>query len=199
MKTGKLYRQVFIEGKEDLPKEGKTWYFTMTKGGILQGAYCPQTKELKNYWIEVIDWYLEPLLESQGMPSDEDVIETIGDALYATEKFPPEQCDELASGILLYMKESEWFKSRLAPQQEPVTDEEIEKLLGRLLYGQYSEDQTEDYLMRKLILDEWMRGKLPDRGLREELIKFLNKREHDINLCTKNDIDSVDEYLKTHQ
>lgn len=44
--------------------------------------------------------------------SDEEIKEPIQDALYATNKFTTDECDELSNGILQYLKET-WLKSKL--------------------------------------------------------------------------------------
>jgi hypothetical protein len=85
----------------------------------------------------------------------------------------------------------DWFLLPL-PDAE-ITDEEIEKLLDKLLLGQYAESQIDDYLARKRILDEWLRSR-SHSDLREELIKFECHNHPETNMSHTN-VMRVDEYL----
>jgi hypothetical protein len=65
MKTGKLYRQVFIESEDDLPKK-KRWYTIKPKENHLQTMiFAPKSDYDRNYWMKYIDWYLLPVEQSE--------------------------------------------------------------------------------------------------------------------------------------
>jgi hypothetical protein len=76
MKTGQKYIQVFIESEKDLPKE-KGYYMSRDKNSpnndIEWQRFNPKMPfdELKDYWIQNIDWYLQPLPDEPEINDEE--------------------------------------------------------------------------------------------------------------------------------
>ena len=66
MKTGKLYRQVFIESEDDLPKEDGEYFVSYVN--IECKLYILGFNFLKTNiqkWLTEVDWYLLPVEQSQ--------------------------------------------------------------------------------------------------------------------------------------
>jgi hypothetical protein len=76
----KIYKQKFIEGKEDnLPKEAGFYFIGYSRVEIIDSlrynpneditkAFC-HYKESSEYWLEFIDWYFQPV----EIPSEEEI------------------------------------------------------------------------------------------------------------------------------
>jgi hypothetical protein len=194
MKTGKLYRQVFIEGKEkNLPKESCNHIFAQLRYNeeqryetinFIKSIPIGKSKIKTgndDWWLHNVDWYLQPLPESQaqGMPTywiDKDMIDF---ALYFWEH--GEGKTATRDGAIYHFNK---FKSRLAPSKEidintpffgnsgakvpeqTVTDEEIDRESGKRYY--MNENTEYDKIFEEGA--KWMRDKLPDRELSENRI-----------------------------
>jgi hypothetical protein len=79
--------------------------------------------------------------------------------------------------------------------QSKPNDDDIKSSLTRIL-SDYR--RLDSYMIDTALSDLWrLMQAYRNEGLREELIKFLDERDHNVKLSTKNNIDAVNEYLKT--
>jgi hypothetical protein len=64
------FRKVFIKTEEDLPKDGSLFIWHAKSNGIidpLQPLFYD--KELNPYLLQRFDWYLQPIEQSQELPT----------------------------------------------------------------------------------------------------------------------------------
>jgi hypothetical protein len=99
MKTGKTYIQVFVETKNDIPKEGM--YFAHNKAGEILTLWGERQRS--KVWLEYIDWYLLPVEENIKAKSltDKEIENKISELVI----FPYER--------IILRKFYKWLKSKL--------------------------------------------------------------------------------------
>jgi hypothetical protein len=169
------YKKVFIKSKAGLPKKlGDYWIKWKKDGEKLELHSFEHGDIIDAIWNDCIDWYFQPIeLPTEPIMSAEDTANKMSSIIksYAEHLFMGEETVRVLRGKWLQRAEQEigeliiqsHIAQHITHQVELPTDEEIEKLLGQLLYGQYAESQIDDYLARKRILDEWMRDKFKDK------------------------------------
>jgi len=71
------YRKVFIKSEEDLPKERYNYYYFVHHVKADNNESAPFNNELKDYWLDHFDWYLQPIEEQPKteLPTDEEINE----------------------------------------------------------------------------------------------------------------------------
>jgi len=63
------YKKVYIRSEADLPKEGK--YDTMFKTKHFYDQFTYDPSKNKKYWLDTVDWYLQPIEPLPAPVSDE--------------------------------------------------------------------------------------------------------------------------------
>jgi hypothetical protein len=109
-----LFKQVFINGKEDLPTKIGGYWIKWKKGSDdLELHWFEQGDKIDAVWNQCIEFYLQPLPEQSG-PADKDIKKEA--KLYDRSAY----CGHYAGDDLSvhFSNGANWFKSHPAPKEE---------------------------------------------------------------------------------
>lgn len=109
-----LYKKVIVNSENDLPKE-VGWYFCKPKDDYgCQVLFNPENKDLSEEWVNVVDYYLQPIEQPEiQLPTDEEIEEK------ASGIANPESKKDFARGEWLGVKEgAKWMRSEILRRNE---------------------------------------------------------------------------------